>query len=83
MRWSSRVGLVALLASVPAAGMAQSSLSAPQWIANCLAGEESPDGQQAYRLLGKKPPSHEENRAWCVGQWNSLHPKQKVSNGTG
>ena len=83
MPWGSRFGLVASLVFVPAAGMAQSSLPAPQWIANCVSEQESPNGQQAYTMLGKKPPSHEENKSWCVGQWNNLHPNQKVHNAAG
>jgi hypothetical protein len=70
-----------LMFLLPVAGTAQPSLPAQQWIANCVSQQDSPAAQQPYTLLGKKPPSHEENKSWCVGQWNNLHPNQKVSNG--
>ena len=71
--------VTSLMFFLPVAAMTQPSLSAQQWIANCVNQQDSPGGQQAYTLLGKKPPSHEENKSWCVGQWNNLHPTQKIS----
>ena len=53
-------------------------LLADQWISNCVANEEGPNGIRAAELTGKKVFTHRENIAYCVTSWNAFHPDQRV-----
>jgi len=54
------------------------SVPAPQWITGCIQTMTGPTAQQAAALAGNGPPTYAGNRTWCIREWNTLHPDQKI-----
>jgi hypothetical protein len=76
---TAMIALAAVIAFLMTSNIAAAQgLPATGWISNCIANMETPNANQAYALSGKPPPTHDENRAWCIEQWNKLHPDQRV-----
>ena len=42
------------------------TIKGSEWISNCMLTMENANARQAAVAMGKQPPTHYENRQWCI-----------------